>query len=329
MKRIFRVTLITILSITLTIALLFSVLFVISLFKIDKDITGYDWTETTPFSLTEHTTTVYFEDEINILFLTDTHYFGILDNFTADHIKRLVHQTNPDLIILVGDNTFTPFNGEALAALIDLMDSFSSPWTLVFGNHDDFGRHTKNYMADQLLNSVYSIFTYGPNDFGGSGNQIINLVSNDNIIHSLILLDTVTDGNISPPITEKQIAWYEWAVNGLSSYTPNIKTSIITHVALPEMADALIHGQILAGFQGENVSIMPNFGLYDKIKTLHSTKYLIHGHDHLNNTITLYEDIYFVYVMQVGFLTYGHSQKGGTLFKLDKFGAIEITLVYA
>jgi len=305
-------------------------LFILSRFKIDQPASGYDWNETTTFDLNLHTTSLEVEDDYQVLFLTDIHYFGYFERRTENYITKLVAESEPDLIILVGDNTFTPFNKHAMTHLIELIDSFKTPWTLVFGNHDDFGRASKDYMANQILTSTYAIFTYGPNDFGGNGNQIINLVHDEHIIHSFILLDTVRNGAISPPITLKQISWYEWAIKGLQLADPEtLATSVVTHVALPEMVDAYQNGLTIAGFQGEKVSLMKNNGLYDKIVELGSTKYLFHGHDHYNNNITLYNGIYFTYVMQVGVFTYGYQKKGGTLFTIMPTGETQFKLVYA
>jgi len=328
MKKTFKIIAIFSLSLFLALLQALSMLLLFSLAKVDANISGYDWNEDTTFSINEHTKTVQFSDEIDILFLTDLHHFGYFDEITSNNVRSIVTKAEPDFIILDGDNTFTTFNRRALNNLIKVMDSFSLPWTLVFGNHDDFGRYTKNYMARQLINSTYGIFTFGPNGFKGAGNQIINLESGGNIIHSLILLDTVRNGRVSPPITNKQIGWYEWAINGLEETNPLIfHTSLVTHVALPEMVTAIKEGVTLDGRQGENVSLMANNGLYDRIVDLGSTKFLFHGHDHYNNNITLYNEIYFTYVMQAGALTYGYNTKGGTLFKMNAEGQSSLELV--
>src|SRR5690606_14583302 len=215
-------------------------------------------------------------------------------------------------------NTFSPWNGEALDLLIKTMDSYQIPWNLVFGNHDDFGRHTKNFMSQQLIQSTYGFYSYGPLGFNGAGNQIITFKSGNQIIHNFYLLDTVTTGEISPPITELQKAFYTWGVTGMTLAAGHIiPSTLITHVALPEMKDALVHGQIITGSQSEAVSLAYNSGMFDLIQSLGSTTQTIHGHDHLNNTTVLYEGIKMTYVNQIGMLTYGsRDKKGGTLMTL-------------
>lgn len=330
MKRI----LIKVVTITLFVllipTLIFGGLFIYTLFRIDANPMGFDWQENLTFELDEHTHIIEFDTSIDILFLTDIHFLNFFDHFTIDLMNETVEKANPDMIILVGDNTFSPWNGEALDLLIQTMDSYELPWTLVFGNHDDFGRHTKNYMSKQLLDSLYSFYQYGPNDFGGAGNQIITFMSNDDIIHNFYLLDTVTTGEVSPPITNNQKAFYQWAVEGMSDYAGNlVPSTLITHVALPEMKDALLTGEILAGSQGEPVSLMTNTGMFTLIKDLGSTINTIHGHDHLNNTSVLYEGITMTYVNQIGMLTYGtRDKKGGTLLTLFQDGTTQLELIY-
>lgn len=321
------VLLIKIISILILVPLvLMGALFIYTLFKVDEIKQGYDWDETLEFSL-YYTTVLEFDESMNILLMTDLHFKNVFDFLTIELMDKVVELTHPDLIILVGDNTFTPFNGEALNLLIKTMDAYKVPWTLVYGNHDDNGRHTKNYMSNQLLHTNHSIFSFGPNDFSGSGNQIILFKTNETFVHAFYLLDTVSTGEISPKITEHQESFYRWAVLGLESLTQeSIISSLITHVPLPEMVLARMESNPLFGNNQEASSVNMETTIFDTLLNLGSTKYTFHGHDHVNNASYLYQGIQMTYVTQVGMTTYGdRSKKGGTLLILNQDGTLEIS----
>ena len=56
-----------------------------------------------------------------------------------DHIRSLVTQSHPDLILFTGDVVYGSFDdsGEILDDFISFMDSLEIPWSMVFGNHDN------------------------------------------------------------------------------------------------------------------------------------------------------------------------------------------------
>lgn len=237
------------------------------------------WLSTMPYRLED---TVILQKEpgkdFKILNLADIQLGDTLDigkrAYTEETIRRLVEETKPDLITLTGDQTWTGSQRLSVSYLVELMDSFQIPWAPVFGNHDGEGNVDKNWIADQYMKSEYCLFQKGPNNIGGVGNYIINIMEGDKIVQSLIFMDSGqgreypddpdgtnplylyadeldggayvlnADGTRKQAqvgdnyefISETQIAWYEWAVTGAAvANGGEIPESIaFFHIALPE-----------------------------------------------------------------------------------------------
>ena len=88
------------------------------------------------------------ERDIKVLQITDVHLGnGSLtvkkDRKAINAVCRLIEDAKPDLIILTGDIVYpnssitgSSNNLAALKIIADLMESYKTPWTMCFGNHD-------------------------------------------------------------------------------------------------------------------------------------------------------------------------------------------------
>jgi predicted MPP superfamily phosphohydrolase len=289
------------------------------------------------FDILDYTTINIDKEYENIMVLTDIHLYGIFDDKVFKYIKNMIDEETPDLIVLDGDQCFTPFNGIAYKSLIKFFDSFKIPWAPVFGNHDNFGHATKDKLSRYLVDSEYCLFEYGPSNLNSTGNYLINLSYQGQIVHSLILMDSNDKVGISgnPSVTKEQVDWYIFIINGLkNSINENIKTTLFLHVPIPEFNDAYEYGvsndTILFGKKDEpTCSPKVNIGFFDKIKDLGSTISIISGHDHLNCFSVDYLGVRFAYALHSGYQTYGDINMMGFLsYKIDKNGSFQSNLVY-
>ena len=86
--------------------------------------------------------------DFRILQLTDLHLgFGLLstraDKLALDAVRKIIEKSKPHMIVLTGDLIF-PFlpksgtlnNRKQAKKLMEFLDRFELPYTLVFGNHD-------------------------------------------------------------------------------------------------------------------------------------------------------------------------------------------------
>ena len=138
-------------------------------------------------------------------------------------IDELVAETEPDLIVLPGDNAWAT---STYLETIKHIDAYGIPWAPIMGNHDGACCISEFWCAYKFFQAENCLFKFGPKDMG-YGNYIINITENGKIIHSLFMMDTHSDlrdgANINGEkgggydhLWENQIEWYKWAVNGIS-----------------------------------------------------------------------------------------------------------------
>ena len=80
----------------------------------DGEVPEYDWEETQSFDIDQYPCITTEDGNVDVLQLTDIHFrnggtFGakigvnyVTDGFMYDHVKKLVRDENPDLIVLTG-----------------------------------------------------------------------------------------------------------------------------------------------------------------------------------------------------------------------------------
>jgi hypothetical protein len=98
-----------------------------------------------------------------------------MEERTYAHVRALVQQVQPDLILLTGDNVYGEFDdaGLMMRELIDLMEGFGIPWAPVFGNHDNESRMGVNWQCKQLEDAPHCLFARGC--VTGNSNYVIYL----------------------------------------------------------------------------------------------------------------------------------------------------------
>lgn len=116
--------------------------------------------------------------EFKTLTLTDIHYkndgfyasgvwvLNAMNKKTDRDIKKLVKETEPDLIIVGGDLETGTLNDLNYKRFATLMDGFGIPWTVVFGNHDAEHRADKAYLMNIMQSKKNCIFKQGPTNIG-------------------------------------------------------------------------------------------------------------------------------------------------------------------
>lgn len=310
--------------------------------------------------------------DFKILNLTDIQYNDLLDigqrKYTEETIRTLIEQEQPDLITMTGDQVWAAFQKQSQKDLIQFMDSFGIPWAPVFGNHDGEGNADKNWLADRYLESEYCLFKKGPNNIGGVGNYVINIMEGDKIVQSLIMMDAGAsrsydgmpeerqmiadaldndtqeyilndDGTRKQEafgtgyefISESQVAWYKWAVEGAKKVNGGEMPESIAffHIALPEFYLAYLQWkdsgyapEMGFGEKREQVCCPKvNSGMFAAIQELGSTKNVIVGHDHVNSYSVMYEGIRLTYALKTGDRCYADDDlNGGTVLTITDNG---------
>lgn len=287
------------------------------------------WVSGDPFDVTKYQTVEKKPgEEFKILQLADIQ-LGVptAKKDTEARVREAIESSNPDLILLTGDNVEGPLGGWLLPWLCDLIDSYGIPWAPVYGNHERQSVHDLNWQGDVYESYENCLFEKGPTTLFGVGNYAFNLTENGKIVYSFIMMDSGGWREYTEElggydyIKEDQIAWYDWYVRGVSEavygeFNPQagkvVPSICAFHIPLPEYAEAMKdyvdengvgappqtgHN---VGENNENVCCPPiNSGLFDRAKELGSTRAFIAGHDHVNNSVIEYEGIDLAYGYKV------------------------------
>ncbi len=286
--------------------------------------------------------------------LSDTKVFGDHGTYSWELITKLVEDNQPDLITLSGDNAWDTM---AYLETIEFLDSFGIPWAPVMGNHDGEGCISEFWVAYYLSKAENCLFQFGPKDMG-YGNYIINITENDEIVHTLFMMDThdddvfvLEDGTEVEGydhLWSNQLVWYEWAVNGIKNIAgKTVESTVIMHIPAFEYIEAWEmvsiesdesemgvvnpeYADIAGGrcYEGSCPSPVNN-GFFDLCKELGSTKTMLFGHDHKNDFIVNYEGIKLAYGVKSGFGSYWREDMiGATTININSFGNAELTQNY-
>jgi len=240
------------------------------------------------------------DDEFNILVITDTHFMGMplgVDGRTERLIAGLVYETQPDLIMMLGDNVATPFNHAAWRRMIRFMDGFNIPWAPLFGNHDSKGKATFNYLAQMLLTqSTNTIFRWGHDGLGMPGNYKIEIVDSHGApVHNFFMLSSPQSPWFRTyyfPYTQEQLDWLIYAND------ENVPATLMLHQPLPIFLNAWNDGYRVWGGKREGVmSATKDPGIWYEINggDLQNIGRIIAGHDHINDFKVKYQGVYMMY----------------------------------
>ena len=108
----------------------------------------------------------------------------------GNHIRSLVAQARPDLIIITGDIIYGSFddNGSTLKWFANFMDSIGIPWAPVFGNHDNESALGVAWQCNLLENAEYCLFKRG--NVSGNGNYTVGVAIGDKLVRVLHMIDS-------------------------------------------------------------------------------------------------------------------------------------------
>jgi hypothetical protein len=307
--------------------------------------------------------------KIKILQLTDTQVIDASQRRTADrirpdeiiawdpknfdaqcgnHIRSLVAQTKPDLIILTGDIVYGSFddNGTTLDWFCDLMDSFKIPWAPVFGNHDNESQKGVDWQCARLKRSAYCLFERG--NVSGNSNYSVGIAIKDDLIRIIHLVDSngCKGGNDSKII--KTAGIYDDQLELIRSNTEksgraqnkNVPAFMAFHIPIScfktaetakqyqtdtrELYSIGVDVPALDGDFGFKLDRYNTIEVGDEfISFLHSQHIegVFVGHYHSNCTCIDYENVKWVFGLKTGQYDYHiPGQLGGTLITLENEG---------
>ncbi len=282
--------------------------------------------------------------------MNDSEVFGEYGELAYDTMKKLIDETQPDLITVTGDNAWSV---GAYFQTINMLESFGIPWAPVMGNHDGQGTFGELWCATSFQRAKNCLFKFGPKDMG-YGNYIINITENGKVIHSVYMMDTHNNADFKDEngntvngydtLWKNQEEWYSWSVRGVNAAAGhNVESSIFVHIPLYEYRLAWSEAydtdagkfrdgwsETSFGVNNEPVCAPPvNTGFFSVLKQLGSTKNVLCGHEHINDTSILYDGIRLTYTLKTGAGGYWNKeQNGGTTLTIASNGSAKVAHHY-
>ncbi|MGN0468403.1 MAG: metallophosphoesterase [Acutalibacteraceae bacterium] len=289
--------------------------------------------------------------------LEDYEVYGKNGELAKKTIDKLVNDVKPDLITMTGDNGWGTM---AYIELIKQLDSYGIPWAPIMGNHDGQGLLSEFWGAYKFTQAKNCLFRFGPKDMG-YGNYVINITQNGHVVHTIFMMDTHSDatfetesGKVSgyDHLWSNQMQWYKWVLDGVAKQEgKTVESSVFFHIPVCEYAEAWKAASIKTdtdtseikdgpyndeykdvsfGKNGEDVCCSPvNNGFFELCRSLGSTKNMICGHDHVNNSSILYKGIRLTYGMKTGSGCYwDNGMNGGTKLTVASDGSMLTEHIY-
>ena len=168
---------------------------------------------------------------------------GNVEDRLLRYVREAVERSNPDLILLVGDNVYGEFDdsGYALQLFVEFMDAFDVPWAPVLGNHDSETAKGIDWLCAQYENAENCLFKRG--NLTGNGNYSVGITQGGKLLRTFFMMDTVSnrDGSkrSADGFAQDEINWYTQKMTAIKTASPQTKLSILTHVPTQVATDVL------------------------------------------------------------------------------------------
>ena len=263
------------------------------------------------------------------------------------HVKDLVTQTSPHLIIITGDIVYGEFDdsGRILREFSDFCDSLTVPWAPVFGNHDKESKIGIDAICDIYRTAKNCLFrTETKEHEDGEGNYAIKIYQGNELIEMVYMLDSkgctrATDPALRRPagITEGQCRFIEKKAEQARIEAGRTVPAILGyHIATEEffnafeekgypVADGIVIGVTVEAHEGD-------FGAFHEkgYKAAPSPENFVErlvecgvngvfvGHDHLVNTSVTWRNIRWTFGLKTATYDYHtNGSLGGTLIEIE------------
>ncbi|MBR4205642.1 MAG: metallophosphoesterase [Clostridia bacterium] len=207
------------------------------------------------------------DGEFKVIGFTDTHLDHNKEkgNVTMEYIIRNIVNEKPDLVVFVGDNVTSSFNGRRAKQLCEVMEELGVYWTAVLGNHegDNAWSISREKMVKLFASYSHCLIeadakhTSDGDEVWGEGNHVINLIdSQGKIARSLFFFDGGNEmseadleayaaeieagtGRKDDYVKPSQIKWYRETVADLERIGGgDVKSTVFVHIPLPEYKTA-------------------------------------------------------------------------------------------
>lgn len=271
------------------------------------------------------------DGSFKIIQFTDLHYQKNNPESAAaiKLINEVLDQEKPDFVVFTGDIIYAKPVKEGLDDVFDPVASRQIPWAYVFGNHDHEQGMSRQQLMDYAMTKPNCLAQPGDKSLKGVGNYILEVKSHDGANNKAILY--FFDSGAYTPI--KGLGHYdwldfnqvEWYSKQSAAYTKEnggepYPALAFFHIPLVEYAQmkAEKYDQIIGSKDEQECNGKLNTGMFAAMRQAGDVMGTFVGHDHDNDYIGNFYDIY---------LAYGRFSGGNTEYNnLGKNGCRVIEL---
>lgn len=268
------------------------------------------------------------------------------------HIRDLVAQTCPDLILITGDIVYGEFDdsGRIQERFIAEMDALGIPWAPLFGNHDNESRIGIEAQCALYEAGENCLFRRG--ETVGYGNYTVGLLSGERLVRVVYLLDShgcrgsseEAVKTLSKGIHEEQCLWLEERARRLGERLGELPPAFAAyHIQTGELIEAAVaagygDGDVNYtlgascpacpgdfGAKWERMTGAPSPDRFAERLVAAGVNGVFVGHCHCINTSIAYKGIRWTFGLKTGIYDYySNGQLGGTL--IEEKGAGDFTV---
>lgn len=266
------------------------------------------------------------EDTFKIVQFTDLHWNAKSDKMpqNVSVIEKVLQTEKPDLIVFTGDIVTVPPEEEAWKRLATVVEKFKTPWTIIFGNHDEDHNLKKPEIFKMMKNYPYFLGEEG--NVSGVGNFTLPVYGDKGNIESVLYFIDSHSGSQSPALSKydwikfDQIDWFRKQSDLYTAKNNNIPIPSLAflHIPLPEY-EYVKSSEKTIGTKDDNIGSSEfNSGIFTAFSEKKNVMGVFVGHAHNNNFIGTYKNIALGYGNVSGLDAYGKLPRGGRVIVLKK-----------
>ncbi len=306
----------------------------------------------TPYLIKKNLDGSISDDEFRVVCCADLHLATEECEFGLTVLDRLIDKTQPDLLVLLGDNACDRDDTFIEDKLIKLFEKKKLHYAFILGNHDSeylINKETSNiknldketyekirkkyriYKFENLMRSKYCVSYLKDLNISGVGNYSINIKNSKGVIKTLYFMDSGdyafgvkrkdfgTEKRCYDYIHEDQLEWYKNQVN-----KNKVDSIVFIHIPLKEYWNAYklsllpfynFRKQFGNNYEKPCSSDIPS-NAFKEFKENH-TKIVVAGHDHKNDSCINYKGVKLMYSQGLQYDgAYNRRKKNPKLFRL-------------
>lgn len=254
-----------------------------------------------------------------IIQFTDVHYNPEKEKESAvaiQLINEVLDAEKPDLVVFSGDIIFGKPVLDGLERVFEPVVKRQIPWAYVLGNHDDEFGVSRRELMDFAISKPYCLAQHGDECIKGTGNYVLEVKGSEveDLKAILYFMDSGAYSNIKSPFS---YAWFDfsqvdWYRKQSAAYTKRNENNSLPalaffHIPLPEYSQMTsAKDSVLVGEKREKeCSPQLNTGMFTAMREASDVMGTFVGHDHDNDYIGAFYDIY---------LAYGRFSGGNTVY---------------